>query len=136
MKSTRCIMNKIKRFEDLDVWQKARELCKDIYPIITRFPFNRDFALRDQVNKSSGSIMDNIAEGFDRDGTREFLNFLSISKASASELKSQLYRAADRNHITAEELETYLTKIEVIGKSIGGFMKYLRTCEMRGNKFK
>ena len=129
-------MSTITKFEELDVWQKARELCKEIYPIIMRSPFYKDFALRDQVNKSSGSIMDNIAEGFERDGTREFLNFLSISKSSACELKSQLYRAADRKHITQNELEYFTNRIEVIAKSIGGFMNYLRKCEMKGNKFK
>ena len=93
-------MATIKRFEDLEIWQKARVLCNTIYPLTITGSFERDFKLRDQINGSSGSVMDNIAEGFELDGKNEFRQFLSISKGSCGEVRSQLYRALDRNHIT------------------------------------
>jgi len=129
-------MNTVDKFEDLKIWQRARRLCKDVYEVMCRPPFSRDYPLRDQVNKSSGSIMDNIAEGFERDGNKEFVNFLSIAKSSAGELKSQLYRAADRNYITDSELAAFKSDIELLMGSIGALMKYLRSCDMKGNKFR
>ncbi len=84
-------MKQIRRFEDLQVWQKARYFCQEIYPIITDGSFARDFALRDQINRSSGSVMDNIAEGFEREGKLELIQFLSYAKSSAGECRSQLY---------------------------------------------
>ena len=81
----------IERFEDLEIWQMARELCKVIRDITEKEPFCRDFTLRDQIKGSSGSVMDNIAEGYERDGTKEFINFLSMSKGSCGECRSQSY---------------------------------------------
>lgn len=98
-------MGTIKRFEDLEVWQKSRELCQKINAILLNEGLSRDFKLRDQMNGSSGSIMDNIAEGFDRDGKNEFKQFLAYSKGSTGELKSQLYRALDRKYITQEQFD-------------------------------
>jgi len=95
-------MGTIKKFEDLGIWKHSRVICQDIYAVITNGTLAKDWALRDQMNKSSGSIMDNIAEGFGRDGRNEFLQFLSFSKSSASELRSQLYRALDRGHVNVE----------------------------------
>lgn len=86
----------INSFEDIIAWQKARELDKVIFNLIQNSTIKSDFALKDQMLRSSGSIMDNIAEGFDRDGNKEFIHFLTISKGSCSELRSQLYRAMDR----------------------------------------
>jgi four helix bundle protein len=82
-------------FEDLEIWQEARELCKVIRKFTFRVPCNHDFRFRDQINASAGSIMDNIAEGFERDGNKEFSQFLSISKGSCGETRSQCYRAYD-----------------------------------------
>ena len=95
-------MAKIERFEDLEIWQLAREICKDVWNIIQNTSLQRDYKLREQINGASGSIMDNISEGFERDGNREFINFLSIAKASCGETRSQLYRCLDRNHIDEE----------------------------------
>jgi len=88
-------MAKIERFEDLKVWQLAREICQDVWHLFETTTLGKDFELRNQMNKSSGSIMDNISEGFERNGNREFIQFLSISKGSCGELRSQLYRALD-----------------------------------------
>src|SRR6185369_13279948 len=95
-------MSTFKSFEEIEVWQKARPLANKIYCSTLEGSFANDFKLKDQINGSSGLIMDNIAEGYERDGTREFIQFLSIAKGSAGETRSQLYRALDRNHITKE----------------------------------
>ena len=90
-------MGTIKRFEDIEAWQKARILCKEIYQITVSTELGKDYRFRDQINASAGSIIDNIAEGFDRGGRNEFINFLSIAKATCAELKFQPYRIIDRN---------------------------------------
>ncbi len=81
-------MATIHRFEDLEIWQKGRTLCNAIYPLTLNGSFEKDFKLRDQINGSSGSVMDNIAEGFERDGKNEFRQFLSIAKGSCGEVRS------------------------------------------------
>ena len=86
-------MATINKFEDLKVWQKARILCQEVFELIEKEKFCRDYKLKDQINGSSGSVMDNISEGFGRQGNIEFINFLTISNGSALEVKSQLYRA-------------------------------------------
>ncbi len=129
-------MGTVKRFEDLEVWKEARKLVKSIYECTSKVPFSKDFALKDQILRSSGSVMDNIAEGFDRDGNREFIHFLTISKASLAETKSQLYRALDFKHISNEEFSKNYELAEKTGKQIGGFIKYLQQSDYKGNKFK
>lgn len=98
----------IKRFEDLEIWKEARELCKIVFEITSQAPFCNDFKLRDQIRGSSGSAMDNIAEGFDRGGNREFGQFLSMSKGSTGEARSQSYRAYDNKYITDEKFNELL----------------------------
>lgn len=129
-------MATIKRFEDLEVWQKARELCNLVYPLTLKDSFARDFKLRDQINGSSGSVMDNIAEGFERDGKGEFKQFLSIAKGSCGEVRSQLYRAIDRNHISQEEFQKCFALVEETSKKLSSFINYLNSSEIRGLKFK
>lgn len=129
-------MATINRFEDLEVWQKSRELCQKINSILLSEGLSKDFKLRDQMNGSSGSIMDNIAEGFDRDGKNEFKQFLSYSKGSSGELKSQLYRALDRKYISLEQFHLLYEETNLVSKMLGGFMKYLRDTDIRGQKFK
>lgn len=128
-------MATIKSFEEMEVWQKARLLANEIYKLTLIGSFAKDYKLRDQINGSSGSIMDNIAEGFERNGNREFIQFLSIAKGSAGETRSQLYRAMDRNHISREVFGGMKDKTVEITKQLTGLMKYLNTSDVKGSKF-
>ncbi len=125
-----------KTFEDIDCWQLARSFCQDIFKILQYDGLKTDYALKDQINRSSGSIMDNIAEGFDRDGTKEFINFLSISKGSAGEARSQLHRIFDRCYISKEEHQVLCDKTYEIANKIGALIAYLKKSGYRGIKFK
>lgn len=129
-------MGTIKKFEDLEIWQKARIVCNDIFEIYNKSELKSDYKLYNQINGSSGSVMDNIAEGFERNGNREFIQFLSIAKASCGETRSQLYRVLDRGYINKPEFEEYYNKLILLSKQIGGFMNYLQKSEMKGSKFK
>ena len=129
-------MATIQKFEDLKVWQKSRELCQEISLLISKGNFSKDFGLKDQINRSSGSIMDNIAEGFGRKGNLEFINFLTYSSGSVCECKSQLYRAQDRKYITEEKRIELSALADDIGKMISSLIKYLGGSELKGTKFK
>lgn len=126
----------ITRFEDLEVWQDARALCRKVKDITDHPPFCNDFRFRDQIRASSGSVMDNIAEGFERGGNKEFIQFLSIAKGSAAEVRSQLYRAADYNYIHDGQLTEMLNMTEMIRKKIGHFINYLKKSAIKGTKYK
>ena len=125
-------MATIKRFEDIISWQKARELNKFIGDIIDKGKFKRSYKLIDQIESSSGSIMDNIAEGFERGGNREFIQFLYISKGSCSEFRSQLYRALDRNYLTQIEFDRLYNLAKEIIVLLQKLIDYLRKSEMKG----
>lgn len=129
-------MARIERFEDLEVWQNARIICQFVEELFQTTGIGNNYRLRNQMEGSSGSIMDNIAEGFDRDGNREFINFLSFSKGSASELKSQTYRAYDKKLITEEQFNKLINMCELEKNKIGAFMYYLKKTEIKGQKFK
>lgn len=136
-------MAKIKKFEDLKVWKEARELCKIVYSLTNKPVFSKDFDLVRQIRKSSGSIMDNIAEaclparqGYERDGRKEFIQFLSIAKGSAGEVRSQSYRAFDQNYISKEEFNKLYEKANSISKMLSGFINYLKNSELKGIKYK
>jgi four helix bundle protein len=107
-----------------------------IYDISGTGYFARDFPLRDQIRRSSVSIMSNIAEGFERDGDREFVNFLSIAKGSCGEARSQLYVALDQRYVTDEQFQIVYSSLNETGKRLGGFMKYLQQSDLRGAKFR
>ena len=126
----------IKKFEDIGAWQKARLLCDEIHKISIETELSKDFRLRDQINAASGSIMDNIAEGFERGGKLEFINFLGIAKGSCAEVRSQLYRLLDRKYITNEKFAELYKLSEEIGSMIGGLINYLNKSEIKGTKFK
>jgi four helix bundle protein len=128
-------MATIKVFEDIDAWQQARLLSKEIFELTNVGTFSKDYGLRDQINKASGSIMDNIAEGFERGGTREFIQFLAIAKGSTGEVRSQLYLALDRNHLTKDQYAMLIESTTKISKMINGFIMYLRRSKLKGMKF-
>jgi four helix bundle protein len=124
------------RFEEIGAWQKARLLCNSIHQIIVNTDLIKDYKLKEQINGSSGSIMDNIAEGFGRGGNAEFIQFLGISHASASETQSQLYRVVDRKYIKNDLFTELYNLAEEIKKMIVSLIKYLRSSEFKGPKFK
>ena len=123
-------------FEELKIWQEARELSKDVYAVSRLPEFSKDYRFVGQITSAVGSIMDNIAEGFERDGNKEFLQFLSIAKGSCGEVRSQLYRAFDISYIDQETFDTLLYKIKILSASIYHFMKNLKNSEMVGKKRK
>jgi four helix bundle protein len=129
-------MATIRRFEDLEIWQLSRELCNVTCTFIKQEEFSRDYKLVHQINASSGSVMDNIAEGFDRGGRKEFINFLGIAKGSAGEVKSQLYRAHDRKYISEKDFLSAYNLADEINRKIHGLISYLNSTETKGQKFK
>jgi len=124
------------KFTDIEAWQKARELTFEIYEVTKRAPFSRDFELRRQIRDACVSVMSNIAEGFDRNGTGEFIQFLSIAKGSAAEVVSQLYVAMDQKYIAEEEFERLSSLATQAGRKIGALMSYLRKSGIKGAKFR
>lgn len=129
-------MASIERFEDINAWQKARELTKKIYLITNQGSFAKDFGLKDQIRRSSVSIMSNIAEGFGRGGNKEFVQFLSMAGGSASEVQSQLYIALDAGYITKEQFQKLFKLAQSSRKLMGGFIRYLQQSGHKGVKFK
>ena len=123
-------------FEDLRIWQSARELSKEIYRISRFHEFSKDYRFVGQITSAMGSVMDNIAEGFERDGNKEFFQFLSIAKGSCGEVRSQLYRAYDAGYIDEDLFNTLLGKIKALSSSIFHFMNTLKASEITGKKHK
>ena len=124
---------KVKSFEDLHVWQDARDFVKSIYQLTSQVQFNKDYGLKDQIQRASVSIMNNISEGFERDSNKEFIKFLGYSKGSAGEVRSMLYVALDLKYITKEEFElNYKNSLNII-KQLANFVKYLKTYNIRKN---
>lgn len=129
-------MPTIRRFEELKVWQEARCLTQDIYRLSKTPPFSKDFALRDQIRKACTSVMSNIAEGFEREGKPEFLQFLSIAKGSLEEVRSQLYIALDQEYISQDEFSRLNNAADTGRKLTVGMMNYLKRSPIRGQKHK
>lgn len=129
-------MATLKCFEDIEAWQVARKLTREIYVLSGKGRFAKDFGLQDQIRRAAVSVMSNIAEGFERGGAAEFSQFLSIAKGSAGEIEAQLYVAFDQGYVNREEFET--TKAIAIStkKLIAGFMNYLKRSTIKGQKFK
>jgi len=123
-----------KEFEELPIWNKSRELCKLISVLINKGEFRKDYSLRDQIWRAVGSIMDNIAEGFDDGSTREFIRFLGYAQRSCSEVQSQLYRALDCKYITQDEFSNAYKLASECRKQIKGFRKYLRDYNSKSDK--
>ena len=125
-------MSTIKRFEDLDVWKESRTLNKIIGCLIQEKKFEHNFRLINQIEGSSGSIMDNIAEGFERGTRGEFIQFLGYSKGSCGELRSQLYRALDRNYIIQKQFDDLFKLVSRISAMIHSLIRYLQKTKING----
>ena len=129
-------MATLRWFEEIEAWQRARILTRAVYECSRSRDFYRDFGLRDQIRRAAVSVMSNIAEGFERGGKKEFLQFLAISKASVAEVEAQLYVALDQSYITDDQFATLKELTGSTKKLIGGFMRYLRQSDIQGSKYK
>ena len=129
-------MATVHRFEDLEIWQLARKLYQKISKLAEKIKRNHDYRFADQIKAAAGSIMDNIAEGFERNSRLEFLNSLSVSKGESGELKSQLYRANDDDYLNKIEFDELYEDTDKVSKKIANFVKYLNTSKIKGLKFK
>ena len=129
-------MATIQKFTDIEAWRDSRKLTFEIYAVTKRAPFPSDFELRRQIREASISIMSNIAEGFDRSGTGEFIQFLSIVKGAAAEVVSQLHVALDQKYISTDEFERLCSLATEVGRKLGALMRYLRKSGIRGTKFR
>ena len=128
-------MKKIEKFEDIIAWQRARELTRAVYGCSKAGQFARDFGLKDQIQRAAVSTMSNIAEGFERGGDKEFIQFLSTSKGSCGEVQSDLYVALDQQYITQVQFDQLYTCAGETGRLLGGFMKYLQQSNLGGPKY-
>lgn len=129
-------MPAITRFEDIVAWRKARELARCVYEASSDGAWAKDFALRDQIRRAAISVVSNIAEGFERDGNREFRQFLAIAKGSTGEVKAQLYVAFDAQFLTEQRFRQLYDLATETGRLIGGFIRYLTESAMRGAKYR
>jgi four helix bundle protein len=126
----------IRKFEELEAWKLARTLVREVYSLTAKGNFLKDFGLRDQIRRSSVSIMANIAEGYERDGNAEFIHFLSIAKGSAGEVRCHLYIARDQDYLNQDKFDELLAETQQVSKIIRGLITYLQRSEVKGNKFK
>jgi len=129
-------MATIQKFEDINAWIQARDLAQQIYKICNTGQFSKDYSLRDQIRRSSGSVMDNIAEGYERGSKKEFIQFLFIAKGSASEVRSQLYRALDQKYVNKVVFDRLYQHAFDIAKMIKGLINYLDKTELKGEKYR
>ncbi len=128
-------MAKIESFEDIESWKMSREITRVIYLMSSGKEFSRDFALVNQIRRAAISIQSNIAEGFERNGDKEFIQFLTIAKGSCGEVRSQLYVALDQKYIDANEFESAKAKLIETSRLISGMIRYLRQSDLKGSKF-
>ncbi len=126
----------MRSFEELPVWQKARELVKFIYSITKQDPFRKDFGLVDQIRRAAVSVLSNIPEGFERGSNTEFIQFLYIAKGSAGETRAQLYVALDQEYLTQEEFNKGSHLCKDVSGQLSGLIEYLKGSRLRGEKFK
>ena len=119
---------KISCFEDIESWREARQLVRDVYCLLTSC---RDYGFRDQMQRAAISVMTNIAEGFDRGGNKEFIQFLIIARGSVSEVKSLAYAARDLSYIDEVSMKRLLERCTLLGNLINGFIRYLRSTERK-----
>ena len=129
-------MATFKKFEEIECWKKARQLTRRIYEISDQGAFAKDFGLKNQIRRAAVSIMSNIAEGYDRSGKGEFIQFLSTAKGSAAEVRCQLYVAIDQGYIQETDFKELIAMATETGRMVGGLMSYLRSSQYKGTKYK
>ncbi|MBA7610962.1 hypothetical protein ES703_18177 [subsurface metagenome] len=129
-------MATFRSFEDIDAWKKARELVQQIYSVTRVGNFAKDFVLRDQIRRAGVSIMANIAEGYERDGNQEFIQFLSVAEGSSGEVRSQLYIAYDQGYLTRSEFDQLSGLAAEVSQMIKGLMSFLKQSGLKGTKFR
>jgi four helix bundle protein len=125
----------LKNFEDFEIWKEARGLSQEIYTLSTTPKFSKDFALRDQMRRAAVSIMSNIAEGFERGGNQEFIQFLYIAKGSCGELRCQTYIALDQEYIDQTKAENLLVILKRLSIMIKHLIDHLKRSALRGPKY-
>jgi four helix bundle protein len=129
-------MAKVEKFEDLDAWKAAREITRLIYSVSSNGNFAKDFALTNQIRRSSISILSNIAEGFERNGDKEFIQFLMIAKGSCGEVRAQLYVALDQEYVSKNSFAEIESRLTETSRTISGLVKYLKQSDLKSSKFK
>jgi four helix bundle protein len=129
-------MATIERFEEIEAWKMGRELAKKIHSLTIVGAFARDYDLRSQIRRAAVSITSNIAEGFERDGNKEFLQYLSQAKGSLGEVRSQLYNALDFGYFSEDEFKALQEDCLQLGRLIAGFQSYLRNSAIKGAKYR
>ncbi|HLA12047.1 MAG TPA: four helix bundle protein [Pyrinomonadaceae bacterium] len=129
-------MARIKRFEDIESWKRARKLTQRIYTISSKGRLARDFGLQDQLRRASVSILSNIAEGFERGGDKEFVQFLCIAKGSCGEVRAQLYVGLDQGYLSVDEFEDLSTLATEVGQLLFGLIRYLKESDFRGSRYR
>lgn len=130
------LMASIQRFEDIEAWKVARLLTNRIYDSTIAGEFSPDFGLSDQIRRAAVSIVSNIAEGYERDGDKEFIQFLFVAKGSCGELRAQLYLAHDGHYISEAQIQELFNGALEVSRMISGLIKYLRQSQMSGKKYK
>ncbi|MCX6843189.1 MAG: four helix bundle protein [candidate division WOR-3 bacterium] len=129
-------MGTFRTFEEIEAWQQARTLAKMVYEASGKGAFGRDFALRDQIRRAAVSVMSNIAEGFGRGGAREFVQFLTVARGSASEVSAQFYVALDQGYLAQRDYRRLQEQATRTGSVVSGLVRYLRTAGLRGSKYR
>ena len=129
-------MGTFKSFEEMEVWRKAMDLMFNIYQETNLNPFSKDYALVNQIRRASISIPSNIAEGIERDGNRELINFLYIAKGSCGELRCQLHIALRLNYLRSDRFQELYNLAAEISRSLNKLIKYLQESELKGKKYK
>jgi four helix bundle protein len=128
-------MASVRKFEDLEAWKQSREISRLIYSVSSNGAFAKDFALTNQIRRAAISIVSNIAEGFERNGDKEFIQFLTVAKGSCGEVRAQLYVAFDQGYVDEESFLNIQSKLEETSRMISGLIKYLKQSELKGSKF-
>lgn len=129
-------MGAFRSFEEITAWQVARELVREIYKATGSGKFAADFGLRDQIRRAAVSVVSNIAEGFERGGNKEFIQFLYHAKGSCGEVRTQLYLSRDLEYLTEDTFQDLRQVVVRISELIWGLIRYLKASELRGDKYK